>query len=228
MTVIVFGCRWAAPVDQHKLQHLVELGYNVVSVNETAALDRDHICANFKETRGLVNVGVRIQEEVAIGNKVVAVLDHAWLQSGYYKERYGMNWLDKKASRLFQYGVTKLFLPRDKHGEMQQMLSGKRSDDIVVTRVTDEENPLFVATCNYEQEQHTRRQINGYTKPGHRFLAITRSTFSACSVSKTINSIPLPQQLTVCSTSTIAENCPKPGKQNKEKKICDNNRIAAA
>ena len=135
-----------------------------------------------------------------------------------------MNWLDKKASRLFQYGVTKLFLPRDKHGEMQQMLSGKRSDDIVVTRVTDEENPLFVATCNYlaeldhEQEQHTRRQINGYTKPGHRFLAITSSTFSAFSVSKTINTIPLPKQLTVFRTLTIAGNFPKPGKQNKEKK----------
>ena len=180
-TVIAFGTRLTADVDEGKLQCLKAMGYDVVSVNDANSLEKNHVCADFKEVRGLTSVGARIVAETAKGNMVIAVLDHSWLECNYYKERYGMNWLSKKASILLNYGVSQVFLPRDKHGEIEKMLAGKHSDDIRVrTTVRDQENPLFVAASKYiatldtVDKKNASGRINDYTIAGQRFIEITR------------------------------------------------------
>ena len=137
------------------------------------------MCTNFKEVRGLPSIGQRITTEAAKGNKVILVLDHSWL------ERYGMNWLTKKASILLNYGASQLFLPRDKYGEIEEMLAGKHSHDICIrTEVQDLENPLFVATTKYLAtlnspiKKNASGRTNDYTIPGQRFIEITRFFFS--------------------------------------------------
>ena len=179
-TVIAFGTRLTADVDEGKLQCLKVMGYDVVSVNDANSLEKNHVCADFKEVRGLTSVGARIVAETA-KDKVIAVLDHSWLECNYYKERYGMNWLSKKASILLNYGVSQVFLPRDKHGEIEKMLAGKHSDDIRVrTTVRDQENLLFVAASKYIatldtiDKKNASGRINDYTIAGQRFIEITR------------------------------------------------------
>ena len=108
-TVFAFGTRLSAEVDGGKLQCLRNMGYDVVSVNDASSFDNNHVCTNFKEVRGLPSIGQRITTETAKGNKVILVLDHSWLECNYYKERYGMNWLTKKASILLNYGASNRF-----------------------------------------------------------------------------------------------------------------------
>ena len=161
------------------------MGYDVVSVNDASSLNNNYVCTNFKKVRGLPSIGQRITTEAAKGNKVILVLDHSWLECNYYKERYGMNWLTKKASILLNYGASQLFLPRDKYGEIEEMLAGKHSHDICIrTEVQDLENPLFVATTKYLATLNTpikknaSGRTNDYTIPGQRFIEITRFFFS--------------------------------------------------
>lgn len=165
------------------------MGYDVVSVNDASSLDNNHVCTDFKETRGLHSIGKRIAVEAAKGNKVILVLDHAWLECNYYRARYGMNWLNKKASILLNYGASQLFLPRDKYGEIKEMLAGERSHDICIrTEVQDQENPLFVATTKYlatlntPNKKNANGRINDYTIPGQRFIEITRFFLSCVRV----------------------------------------------
>ena len=104
-----------------------------------------------------------------------------------------MNWLSKKASILLNYGVSQVFLPRDKHGEIDKMLAGKHSDDIRVrTAVRDQENPLFVAASKYIatldtiDKKNASGRINDYTIAGQRFIEITRFFFAYVGLSTQI------------------------------------------
>jgi len=64
----------------------------------------EHVETNFREERGLK----RLQEKILkVGLPAKGILDYAWLQTNYYKERpqgYGMNWLPmKKDDRVAWY-----------------------------------------------------------------------------------------------------------------------------
>ena len=84
-----------------------------------------------------------------------AFLDYANIARRYYTHDYGTNWLSEKASTLFSFGVTKLYLPqdigsKDEPSDMDCMLAQfKKSDlseSLCVSNILDEENPWFVAT----------------------------------------------------------------------------------
>ena len=83
-----------------------------------------------------------------------------------------MNWISEKAGWLLKIGVEKIYLPRDKFGQMDKMLNGTKK----FTQIKDEENPLFVASQNYLIKQNYKKSIdsafNNYTIANKRFICI--------------------------------------------------------
>ncbi len=186
MTKVVFllACRWDNISDKPKLKELENLNCKVYSVNDQPSDHPLHVQSNFKQIRrGLDTLEPLIRDEINKGNSVDIILDHGWLQTGYYRERYGMNWLSEKVKWLLALGVYRIFLPRDLGEDMQQMLDDAKIPNTITLKqnIPDEENPYFVSCNNLiakltgKEKASAIKHINGYTRPNHRFVLIQSS-----------------------------------------------------
>jgi hypothetical protein len=188
--VFVFATRWDSP-DQAKLQELEALGYTVFSVNASSSEHLRHFCMNFATPRAMrpkspLMVALRREAE---RTKVIVCLDHAWLAQGYYEDAYGLDWFPQKLSLLLGCGVSIIYLPLDKNGtlekEARHFLENNNNNRMNIDfQVSDNDNPLHVASVNYcrtlnleiKHDQNILNGIMNYTKPGRRFIAVSRCT----------------------------------------------------
>ena len=77
------------------------------------------------------------------------ILDYCHLAANYYENDYGTNWLTGKCQKLFEYGVSKIFLPKDvgskgNPSNMDKMLAQLDDDDIAIKHIEDNENPWLL------------------------------------------------------------------------------------
>lgn len=198
-SVFVLATRWDS-CDRDKLQELEKLKYNVFSVNSSLSEDPKHVEANFKTVRAMKKCSdpliAALRAEADKVKLVIAVLDHAWLATGYYQEAYGVNWVPEKASALLAAGVAKIYLPLDKQGFMEaeackylQHMDAK-SELKIDLHIPDDENPFHVASMKYceslssgDQDQKIKNGILNYTEHGRRFCRVEKGAHACFSVS---------------------------------------------
>ena len=162
------------------------------SVNRSKCEDKSlyvgkHIDCDFLTIRGFKDsqFGECFERHFRRKHTIYVILDHSWLQCGYYATNYGTDWLSKKAQLLFGFGISKLFLPNDTGGEMVQMHNNYResqSNNLNIAYCpSDDDNPFFKATSLYlsclneklADLTHISCNINNYTVKNNRFLLIT-------------------------------------------------------
>ncbi len=177
-TIFVLATCWDNFRDESKLLELEKMQYKVFSVSDCISENQKHVTSNFKNKISKTII-VNADSEYAD-----FFLDHAWLEINYYFERYGLKWLNEKATALFLAGASKLYLPRDSKGanELNTMIETfiqTKNSKIKISNIKDDLNPLFVAAMttlqkitNLKERQRAQNAEMNYTQKNQRFVLV--------------------------------------------------------
>jgi hypothetical protein len=149
-TIFALAMHWGFPRDRLRLQAMQRYtGAKVITVSENcAAYSLPHLEINFNCRRGIQALARSVAIEVKHGCRVVLLLDYFWCAAGYYRERYGLHWL-QDSSILLHAGASEIILPYDKgtgSDGMYAMLSGNIHQDICCSFIAPCDNVLWQAT----------------------------------------------------------------------------------
>jgi hypothetical protein len=140
----------------HEIARIYDASIIAVSVsNEPAPANKVHVSADFKTVRGLktlIHTIHRLTDE-----RIIIILDYIWLQSNYYLEKYGVNWLTEKCTLLLEAGATQIILPFDNGirtitSAMKAMLTSV-DPRLNIQFLPTDSNPLYVATDSVRIKQ---------------------------------------------------------------------------
>lgn len=203
--VYFFGFTWTCATDVARMEvYMKTTGHDVVAVNWTSEGNipgnRPQISVNFKRSKDIEPVLDHIRSQKGSYRRIWCFLDYFWLESGYYRNNYGMDWLvgkdrcESKCFRLLEAGVNAVFLPKDggrNNGSgrnMESML--KEYEDATSGRgplsirfVSTRDHPLWVASALPELQrvyevQHrgsNEYQTRSYLSDKDPFLKVTMS-----------------------------------------------------
>ena len=86
----------------------------LITISESKVVDLgEHFTVDFQYDRGWKNVLGLVRSIVQTSHDVPvhAFLDYFWLETNYFKERYGLDWYWRKAPSLLEAGVASVHLP---------------------------------------------------------------------------------------------------------------------
>lgn len=216
--IFCFGMSWGRKSDRERFEKLEQEGYTVCGVSDQirdcveqwlTAVEHDRFYMSscfgswkrrsWSEFKGIIDKWKSTRSNKNTNLEVTMVLDYFWLQTNYYYERYGMNWLTRsrrvklgECYKMLDRGVDQIFLPVDggehnRSGEnMLEMLEkfNEASDStklVNLERVELDDNPLYVASNNISDEEYheadrssNKDAVRFYLPTSEPFVRITR------------------------------------------------------
>ena len=137
-TFLLLAMNRVCTSDVQRIKELQRKG-NVITVSESTVPDKGkHQDVDFRCPRGWRVVARISRRLVKEKQRVIVILDYFWLERGYFKARYGLDWIEYKVPLLLAAGVSQVILPN--------------SSDIVTSDTAKKYakaarfNPLFLAT----------------------------------------------------------------------------------
>jgi hypothetical protein len=161
--VFALAMSWHRPRDRIRLQSLLNQrrGTKIITISDCNHSQgrMEHMSHDFKDRKALKTITEKIKMTRlgAPSSKILVILDYYFLQGRYYRERYGLDWLEGGAHRLLLAGADEMVLPFDNGwghlkigSDMADMLAGVQHPGTQIKFTSLEENLLWVATDSDE------------------------------------------------------------------------------
>ena len=113
---LLFAMNRCCASDVARINTLETSGISCVTVSDCAySRGKPHLTVDFKHQRGWDIVTGFVRRWCSCNSgRLIAFLDYFWLETHYFKNRYGLDWYDTKPASLLEAGLTKIFLPHSK------------------------------------------------------------------------------------------------------------------